>query len=250
MIHRLDHRPSRPRRCARAARGRHQAPRYGDRHPALRRVRRARPGGPAHISGRPVEIHDGYLVCPWLMPSPIPGVAEFALKLQEQTGCLLADVNRATVVDRELLLSQSYPQRVPRGEPESQAARGFRGADPVPPHPGEIIFRRTPGPDAGRRRVRNTFAGDAPCRPVRRIAGRRPFGRDGRHARPHDPPDGLSHIRDDPMKRLNDRGGHPPPALGRWVARRARRPAVPRGVHAGSPRLAEAGRSAPARTTG
>jgi hypothetical protein len=83
--------------------------------------------GRPNISGRPVEIHDGYLVCPWLMPSPIPGVAEFALKLQEQTGCLMADVHHATVVDRELLLSQSYPQRVPRGESEGQAARGLRG---------------------------------------------------------------------------------------------------------------------------
>ena len=71
------------------------------------------PAGRPNISGRPVEIHEGYLVCPWLMPSPIPGAAEFALKLQEQTGCLLADVNRCTVVDRELLLAQSYPQRGP-----------------------------------------------------------------------------------------------------------------------------------------
>jgi hypothetical protein len=85
------------------------------------------PAGRPNISGRPVEIHDGYIVCPWLMPSPIPVVAEFALKLQEQTGCLMADVHRATVVDRELLLSQSYPQRVPHGEPEGQTARGVRG---------------------------------------------------------------------------------------------------------------------------
>jgi hypothetical protein len=79
------------------------------------------------ISGRPVEIHDGYLVCPWLMPSPIPGVAEFALKLQGQTGCVLADVNRATVVDRELLLSQSYPKQGPRAEPGRPSASRSRG---------------------------------------------------------------------------------------------------------------------------
>jgi hypothetical protein len=78
------------------------------------------------ISGRPVEIHDGYLVCPWLMPSPIPGVAEFALKLQEQTGCVLAEVGNAVVVDRELLLSQSYPEQAPRGEPGGRAASGSR----------------------------------------------------------------------------------------------------------------------------
>jgi hypothetical protein len=81
------------------------------------------PAGRPKVSGRPVESHDGYLVCPWLMPSPIPGVAEFALKLQEQTGCLLADVNRGTIVDRELLLSQSYPKQTLSG----QVARGSRG---------------------------------------------------------------------------------------------------------------------------
>ena len=69
------------------------------------------------ISGRPVEIRDGYIVCPWLMPSPIPGVAEFALKLQEQTGCLLAEVGNAVVVDRDLLLSESYPKRRQQAEP-------------------------------------------------------------------------------------------------------------------------------------
>ena len=79
------------------------------------------------ISGRPVEIHDGYLVCPWLMPSPIPGVAEFALELQEQTGCLLAEMGSAVVVDRELLLSQSHPKQTPTGEPGGQSASGSRG---------------------------------------------------------------------------------------------------------------------------
>jgi hypothetical protein len=83
--------------------------------------------GRPNISGRPVEIHDGYLVCPWLMPSPIPGVAEFALELQEQTGCVLAEVGSAVVVDRDLLLSQSYPKRPPTGEPGGKAASGSRG---------------------------------------------------------------------------------------------------------------------------
>ena len=79
------------------------------------------------IGGLRVEIRNGYLVCPWLMPSPVPGVAEFALKLQEQTGCVLAEMGSAVVVDRELLLSQSYPKRAPRGEPGGQAAGGSRG---------------------------------------------------------------------------------------------------------------------------
>jgi hypothetical protein len=88
--------------------------------------------GATDEAGRPtigdlrVEVHDGYLVCPWLMPGPIPGVAEFALKLQEQTGCVLADVHHAVVVDRDLLLSQSYPKPAPRGE-DAQPAKGSRG---------------------------------------------------------------------------------------------------------------------------
>jgi hypothetical protein len=95
--------------------------------PLLREFGEPDEAGRPTIGGRPVEIHDGYLVCPWLMPSPIPGVAEFALKVQEQTGCLLAEVGNAVVVDRELLLSQSYPKQVPRGEPGGQSARGSRG---------------------------------------------------------------------------------------------------------------------------
>ncbi len=72
-------------------------------------------GRPA-IGGLPVELHDGYLVCPWLMPGPVPGVAEFALRFQDETGCLLAEVGAATVVDRDLWLSQSYPKREPQAE--------------------------------------------------------------------------------------------------------------------------------------
>jgi len=54
-----------------------------------------------------VEFRDGYIVCPWLMPYPVPGVAEFALRLQEATGCILADVNCCAVIDREHLLAES-----------------------------------------------------------------------------------------------------------------------------------------------
>jgi hypothetical protein len=95
--------------------------------PLLREFGEPDAEGRPNISGRPVEIRDGYLVCPWLMPSPIPGVAEFALKLQEQTGCVLADVNRCVVVDRELLLSQSFPKRAPGGESGGPSASGSRG---------------------------------------------------------------------------------------------------------------------------
>jgi hypothetical protein len=83
-------------------------------------------------TGRPtsggwrIEFHDGYIVCPWLMPSPVPGVAEFVLQLQNETGCVLADVNRCTVIDRELLLAQSYPRSRPRAESGQPIAGGSR----------------------------------------------------------------------------------------------------------------------------
>jgi hypothetical protein len=95
--------------------------------PLLREFGEPDPAGRPTINGLRVEVHDGYLVCPWLMPSPIPGVAEFALKLQEQTGCLLADVHRCTVVDRELLLSRSYPKPAPSGTPDGPVASGSCG---------------------------------------------------------------------------------------------------------------------------
>jgi hypothetical protein len=77
------------------------------------------------ISGRPVEIHDGYLVCPWLMTRPVPGVAEFALRLQEETGCVLADMTRCDVIDRERLLAESRWERGPgSGGDTSSGSRG------------------------------------------------------------------------------------------------------------------------------
>ena len=62
------------------------------------------PDGRPRLNTARVEIHDGYLVCPWLMPYPVPSVTEFALRLQEETGCILAEVNCWAVVDRENLL--------------------------------------------------------------------------------------------------------------------------------------------------
>jgi len=79
------------------------------------------------IGGSRIELHDGYVVCPWLMPSPVPGIAEFALRLQDETGCVLADANRCTVVDRELLLAQSYPRSRPQAESGQPIAGGSRG---------------------------------------------------------------------------------------------------------------------------
>jgi hypothetical protein len=70
------------------------------------------------LGGLRVEIKDGYVVCPWLMTRPVPGVAEFALRLQEETGCVLADVNCCAIIDRKHLLAESRwePATELRGE--------------------------------------------------------------------------------------------------------------------------------------
>jgi hypothetical protein len=95
--------------------------------PLLREFGETDDAGRPPIGGLWIEMHDGYLVCPWLMPNPVPGVAEFAVALQEQTGCVLAEVGSAVVVDRDSLLSQSCPKQELIGEPGGQAASGSRG---------------------------------------------------------------------------------------------------------------------------
>jgi hypothetical protein len=93
----------------------------------LREYGEADAAGRPTISGRPVEIHDGYLVCPWLMTRPVPGVAEFALRLQEETGCVLADMTRCAVIDRERLLAESRWERGPVPGGGGETSRGSRG---------------------------------------------------------------------------------------------------------------------------
>ena len=72
-----------------------------------------RPDGRPTLDTSRVAFHDGYIVCPWLMPYPVPGVTEFALRLQEETGCILADVSCCVIVDREKLLRISRWEPVP-----------------------------------------------------------------------------------------------------------------------------------------
>jgi hypothetical protein len=93
----------------------------------LREYGEADAAGRPTISGRPVEIHDGYLVCPWLMTRPVPGVAEFALRLQEETGCVLADMTRCAVIDRERLLAESRWERGPGPGNGGETSSGSRG---------------------------------------------------------------------------------------------------------------------------
>jgi len=52
------------------------------------------------LDGEPVEAKDGMLTCRWWVAGYRNRVAEeLALRLQQETGCLLADVNRCQVVE-------------------------------------------------------------------------------------------------------------------------------------------------------
>jgi hypothetical protein len=52
------------------------------------------------LDGEPVEEKDGALTCRWWVVGYRNSVAEeFALRLQQETGCVLADVNRCRVVE-------------------------------------------------------------------------------------------------------------------------------------------------------
>jgi len=52
------------------------------------------------LDGEPVEAKDGLLTCRWWVAGYRNRVAEeLALRLQQETGCLLADVKRCQVVE-------------------------------------------------------------------------------------------------------------------------------------------------------
>ena len=72
------------------------------------------------LDGVPVEIKDGTVACRWLIGSYCNRVAEeFALRLREQTGCVLADVNRCRVVESGELVGL-------KGEAVGTQAKGAR----------------------------------------------------------------------------------------------------------------------------
>jgi len=62
--------------------------------------------GGQDAEGRPtldrgkVEIEDGYIVCPWRIGGYRNRAAErFAIRLQQETGCVLADREHSRIVD-------------------------------------------------------------------------------------------------------------------------------------------------------
>ncbi len=60
-------------------------------------------GSPTLERGK-VEFRDGYLVCPWRIGDwPNRMAEEFALRLQQETGCVLADREHSRIIEPEQL---------------------------------------------------------------------------------------------------------------------------------------------------
>ena len=61
--------------------------------------------GVATLERGTVEFRDGYLVCPWRIGGWCNRTAEeFALRLQQETGCVLADREHSRIIEPEQLL--------------------------------------------------------------------------------------------------------------------------------------------------
>jgi hypothetical protein len=69
------------------------------------------------LGGCKVEFGNGYVSCPWLGGGTNRAAEEFALRMQKETGCLIADVNGYRVIQPEQLaglngqLSGTQPAR-------------------------------------------------------------------------------------------------------------------------------------------
>ena len=59
--------------------------------------------GNATLGGAKVRFEDGYVVVPWLGGATNRVSEEFALRLQRETGCLIADMGHRCVIQPELL---------------------------------------------------------------------------------------------------------------------------------------------------
>ena len=68
-------------------------------------------GSPTLGGGR-VEIGDGYVTVPWLMPCPVAESIEFARRLRDATGCLMADLGRRELVTPERFEREALATRI------------------------------------------------------------------------------------------------------------------------------------------
>jgi hypothetical protein len=59
--------------------------------------------GLTRLGGFPVQCHEGYVVCRWLMPGRIHQTGQFARRLATETGCLITDFTNRRVISIEAL---------------------------------------------------------------------------------------------------------------------------------------------------
>jgi hypothetical protein len=71
----------------------------------LREVGQVIDGGGVTLGGHAIEVKEGYVVCPWLMPRRNQPAEEFASRLRQETGCVLYDAGRREVVTPEQFAS-------------------------------------------------------------------------------------------------------------------------------------------------
>ncbi len=67
----------------------------------LREIGAVSDDGRATLGGHTVEVKEGYVVCPWLMPLRNQPAEEFARRLHQETGCMLYDDGRRQIVTPE-----------------------------------------------------------------------------------------------------------------------------------------------------
>jgi hypothetical protein len=67
----------------------------------LQEVGQVSEGGDARLGGHAVEVKEGFIVCPWLMPHRVNAAEQFARRLHEETGCVMYDTGRREIVTPE-----------------------------------------------------------------------------------------------------------------------------------------------------
>jgi hypothetical protein len=69
----------------------------------LKEIGQVSEDGGATLGGHTVEVKDGYIICPWLMPLRNPSTETFAKRLHHETGCVIADAKRREIIAPEQL---------------------------------------------------------------------------------------------------------------------------------------------------
>jgi hypothetical protein len=82
----------------------------------LKELGRTDRDGSPMLDGAKVEFREGYLVCPWRIGGwHNRAVEEFALRLQHETGCVLADREHSRIIEPEELQAMRSPEATTAG---------------------------------------------------------------------------------------------------------------------------------------